>query len=95
MYGRGAVHITVEHKAESGKEHLKVPWVEPSKTQLSGLLYDKTFSGEAKYTYLLNLVRELVADQSMNTTKVQFDEPMILVGLFTIIWMSGCLQDQK
>jgi hypothetical protein len=89
MYGRGAVHITVEHKAESGKEHLKVPWVEPSKTQLSGLLYDKTFSGERQHTCLLTSDREPMTDQNSDPTKVQ----LALLELLTGPWVKGFVQE--
>lgn len=57
--------------------------------------YVKTFLGETKDTCLHSPDREPMADQCMDTTKVQFDEPRSLIRVFTGIWVRGFLQKQK
>lgn len=36
-----------------------------------------------------------MTDQSKDTTKVQFDEPMSLMELLTGVWVKGCMEMEK
>ena len=60
-----------------------------------GVLCDKTFPGEMQHTHLLPTDRNLVADQSMDTMKVQFGEPANCIGFLTGILMKGYLRAQE
>lgn len=55
---------------------------------------NQDFSWEMQYTYLLIPDREHTINQ-ITTTKVQLDEPRVLLGLLKGVWMRGYLQQQK
>lgn len=46
-----------------------------------------TISGETSHKALLTPYRELIADQSNDTTKVQFGEPMSSLDLVIGMWV--------